>query len=157
MLAVSQIADHIQSDIRAHEQHEYYIVFIPRKLATCDYILEQEGVYGFVKLLEWDLHLIPLDEHLLSLELHDTISTLYIDGDYTMLHSIALSILNLEEQFGTIPTIHGKGHLANNVWQLVEQMKQLKQTSVIHKERGSAITDLILIDRQCDLVTTINL
>ena len=153
MLAVSQIADHIQSDIRAHEQHEYYIVFIPRKLATCDYILEQEGVYGFVKLLEWNLHLIPLDEYLLSLELHDTISTLYIDGDYTMLHSIASSILNLEEQFGTIPTVHGKGHLANNVWQLVEQMKQLKQTSVIHKERGSGITDLILIDRQCDLVT----
>jgi len=153
MLAVSQIADHIQSDNRAREQHDYYIIFVPRKLATCDYILEREGIYGFVRIMEWNLHLIPLDEDLLSLELHDSVPTLYISGNYTMLHSIVSSILNLEDQFGTIPTVHGKGHLATMVWQLVEQMKQLKHTSVIHKEGGSAISELILFDRQCDLVT----
>ena len=151
MFAVTQIADHIKTDNRAREYHEYQIIFVPRKLATCEYILEQEGVYGFAKISEWDqLHLIPMDEHLLSLERNGSLQTLYVDGDYTMLHSIAQSILLLEDVFGAIPLVHGKGHLAEMVWQLVDRLREFRHEP---KEVTPKISELILFDRQCDLIT----
>lgn len=154
MLAVSQISEHIQSDNKAREYREYKIIFVPRKLTACEFILEREGVYGFVKILEWtNLHLIPLDEHLLSLEQHNTLQSLYLDKDYTMLHTVAHSIIMLEEIYGTIPVVHGKGHLADNVWQLVDRLKDAKKDPTVLKPGGPGITELILFDRQCDLVT----
>ena len=153
MLPVSQIADHIQSDTRARRFCEYVIIFVPRRLASCEYILEREGVHGFIRFLEWNLHLIPLDEHILSLERSCSLFTLYIDGDLSMLHSVAESILLLERQHGTIPLVHGKGHLASMVWSLYSRLKELRQGGVVHQEGGSQITELILFDRSCDYVT----
>ena len=153
MLPVSQIADHVQSDIRARRMREYFIIFVPRQLAACEYILEREGVQGFIKVLEWNLHLIPLDEHILSLERHHSLFTLYIDGDMSMLHSVAESILHLERQHGTIPLVHGKGHFSSMVWSLYNRLKELQQVGVVHQEGGSQITEMILFDRACDYVT----
>ena len=156
MLTVSQIAEHIQSDNRARESRDYHIIFVPRKLSACDYILEREGIYGFIKILEWNsLHLFTLDEHLLSLELHSSLRTLYVDCDYTMLHSIAQSVLLMEDIYGTIPVVHGKGHMADKVWQLIKRLKELKKTTYNPREGGAAISELVLFDRQCDLVTPV--
>lgn len=153
MLPVSQIADHIQSDNRARVVREYVIIFVPRRHASCEYILEREGVHGFLKILEWNLHLIPLDEHLLSLERNSSLFTLHIDGDTSMLHSVAESILLLEKLHGTIPVVHGKGHIANMVWTLYGRLKELQQARVVPQEGGSQITELVLFDRSCDYIT----
>lgn len=153
MLAVSQIADHIQSDSRARRYREYIVIFVPRRLASCEYILEREGVHGLIRYMELKLHLIPLDEHLLSLERNRSPFTLYIEGDMSMLHSVAESILELERQHGTIPLVHGKGHLANMVWRLYRRLKEAHQVGTLHQGGGSQITELILFDRSCDFVT----
>ena len=153
MLPVSQIADHIQSDSRARKYREYIIIFVPRQRASCQYILEREGVHGYIKFMEWKIHLIPLDEHILSLERYQSLFTLHIDGDTSMLHSVAESILLLEKQHGTIPVIHGKGHFAAMARTLYERLKELQQVGTVHKEGGSQITELILFDRSCDYVT----
>ena len=150
--AINTICDHIKSDKRNGSHRHYHIIFVPRKMTSCEYILEKEGAYGYVKMWDWNLHLIPLDEHLLSLEYPNTARTLYFDGNYSVLHSVAMSILSLEEQFGTIPNIHGKGQFAQMVWDLVGRMKvALGRASEPH--RVSAITDLVLFDRSCDWIT----
>ncbi len=152
MIFVTQIAEHIKDDLRSGEQREYRIIFVPRKLATADYILEREGVFQYVTILEWDqLHLIPLDEHLLSLERSNAIPTLYLDGDHTMLYSIAKSVLLLEDVFGTIPLVHGKGHLAEKVWRIIGRL--VESRPITPPQQPSGISELILFDRQCDLVT----
>lgn len=152
MLGVTQIAQHVKHDIRSGQRREYSVIFVPRKLATTDYIIEREGIHEYVKVLEWDqLHLIPLDDHLLSLERNDSIPTLYLDGDHTMLHSIAKSILLLEDIFGCIPMVHGKGHLAEKVWTLLGRLKESRPLTP--PLQLPAISELILFDRQCDLVT----
>ena len=153
MLAVTQIAVHIKSDNNAGERRNYRIIFVPRKLASCDFILENEGVYGFVKILEWNMHLIPLDAHLLSLELNNTFSTLYVEEDYTMLHSIAKSLILLEDIYGSFPLVHGKGHFAQKVWDLFVRLKELRSAPTVYKVDGSLISEVVLFDRQCDLVT----
>lgn len=153
VLAVSQIAVHIQSDNRAGLRCNYRIIFVPRKLASSEFILENEGVYGFVKTYEWNLHLIPLDAHLLSLEMHNSFSTLYVQEDYTMLHSIAKSLILLEDIYGRFPLVHGKGHFAQKVWDLVVRLKEIRSTPTPYKVEGSRISEVVLFDRQCDLIT----
>ena len=151
--AVSQISGHIVSDNKSGQERNYSIIFVPRVLASCEHILEEEGVYGFVKIFQWKLLLIPLDAHLLSLERHDAFRSLYINQDYTVLHSIARSLLLLESVFGTFTVMHGKGHYAQKVWELFVRLKELGDKPRYTKAEGPGISEVLLFDRQCDLIT----
>lgn len=153
--SIVTISEHIKARLQTGDKQKCHIIFVPRRLASCEYVLEKEGHYGYVKMWDWNLRLIPLDAHLLSLEYPDTARTLYFDGNYSVLHSVAQSILALEKQFGTIPKIHGKGEFAKMVWELVGRMKEAIGESETPRSESitSKITDLVLFDRSCDWVT----
>lgn len=152
LLSMTWIAQHIQNDTNRNSR-SYNIIFVPRKLETCDFILENEGVHGYVNIYEWQLHLIPLDSHLLSLERFDSFKSLYIENDFTIMHSIAKSIITMEDLYGTIPVVHGKGDKAQMVWDLFERLKESMKKVPLPKEPGTGIAELIIFDRQTDLVT----
>ena len=152
LLAMTFIAQHIQNDPK-RDSRLYKIIFVPRKLEICDYILENEGVYGYIEIFQWNLHLIPLDANLLSLERFESFKSLYIENDFTLLHSVAKSMILLEEIYGAIPVIHGKGDKAQLAWDLFLRLKEAMKLPTKNKEGGSAITEMIILDRQSDLVT----
>jgi len=81
----------------------------------------QAGVYNHVTVREYPLHLIPLDGDVLSLET-PCFRSLYLDGDHSELHTIAASILQLENLYGTIGTIRGKGACSQQVARLLHQV-----------------------------------
>lgn len=154
LYAMSQISNHIVSDQMSKTNRKYWIIFVPRILALCEQVLEEEGVYGLVKILQWkSLLLIPLDGHLLSLELHNSFRSLYINHDYTMLHSIARSLLLLEGLFGAFPLVHGKGHYPQRVWELFKRLKELEDKPNFDQVGGPSISEVLLFDRQCDMIT----
>lgn len=152
LLPMTWIAQHIQNDAD-RDSRSYKIIFVPRKLETCDFILENEGVHGYVEMFEWQLHLIPLDAHLLSLERFSSFKSLYIDNDFTIIHSIAKSLILMEDIYGTIPIIHGKGEKAKMVWDLFLRLKEAMKLPPRTKEKGMGISEMIIFDRQNDLVT----
>ena len=151
IIAVNNIVSHIKEDLKAKESRRYEIIFVPRKLASCEYILEKDGVYGQVNIHNWNVHLVPLDEHVLSLENPETAKELILNGNLSILHSIATSLLALEQKFGTIPHFFGKGKFSVMVWEMFKRMKEAMKLppSTCHP----AITDIILFDRSCDWVT----
>lgn len=152
--AMNYIVDHIKYDYKQKEKRKYYIIFVPRVLASCEYILEREGVIGQVQILNWTVNLIPLDEHVLSLEYPNTARTLLLDGNYSVLHSVATSLLLLEEQFGTIPKIHGKGKFSSMVYEMFTRMKEALGKDTFVKSNGDMdISEVVLFDRTCDLIT----
>lgn len=151
LLSMTWIAQHIQNDTH-RDTRSYSIIFVPRKLETCEFILENEGVYGYLKIFEWNLHLIPLDANLLSLERFDSFKSLYVEKDFTILHSVASSMILLEDIFGSIPVVHGKGDQARIVWDLFLRLKEAKLPPRL-REGGSGISQMIIFDRSCDLVT----
>lgn len=150
--STAAIANHISRDIKDGVRIIYNIIFVPRKLACCDLILESEGVYGQVQVYDWNLYLIPLDEHILSLEVPDATQALYINGDYTLLHSVAQSVLQLETLYGSIKTFQSKGQLSKNVWDMLQRLKTAYKIKDEGFE-GHQISELIMIDRSVDLVT----
>lgn len=152
LLSMTWIAQHIQNDSN-RDTRTYKIIFVPRKLETCDYILENEGVYGYIEMFQWNLHLIPLDANLLSLERFESFKSLYVENDFTLLHSVAKSLVLLEEIYGAIPVIHGKGDKAQMAWDLYLRMKDAMKLPPRNKQGGSQITEMIILDRLTDLVT----
>ena len=154
ILSMNHITEHIKSDSVAKTKRNYHIIFVPRRLASCEHLLEKAGVYGYVTMLEWSrLNFIPLDEDLLSLEYPDTARTLILDGNFSVLHSVASSILALEEQFGVIPLFHGKGQYSKMVWEMVVRMKEARGLYDVEGKSRGLFSEIILFDRNCDWVT----
>jgi hypothetical protein len=157
LLSMTWIAQHIQNDPK-RDMRSYKIIFVPRMLETCNFILENEGVYGYVQMFEWQLHLIPLDANLLSLERFNSFRELYIDNDVTIVHSIAKSLILIEDIYGTVPVIHGKGRIAKMVWDLFLRLKEAMKLPPRPKGSGpspgrTGFSEIIIFDRQNDLVT----
>ena len=152
---MQHIVDHIKSDLKRKEMvRQYNIIFVPRKLASCEYILEREGVIGHVKILNWNLNLIPLDDQLLSLEHPNTAKTLLLEGNYSILHLVATSLMDLEDKFGTFRVIHGKGQFSEMVWEMYARLKENRGINdSIPRRRGPGISEVILFDRSCDWIT----
>ena len=150
--SVSDIANHIAQDKKDGVIVVYHVIFVPRKLACCDMILETEGVLGHVTIHDWNLFLIPLDEHILSLEVPEATQALYLHNDYTLLHSVAQSILQLEVIYGKIKTFQSKGQLSSNIKELMDRLKEAYE---LRDDEGKApeISELIMVDRSVDLVT----
>jgi hypothetical protein len=59
-------------------EHEFSIFWVPRRTMTSDQLLEEAGVLGEASVNEWPLFFVPLADDVLSLELEDAVSDLYL-------------------------------------------------------------------------------
>ena len=60
--------------------HEIYVFWVPRRTLVSNKILEDEGVLGDINVSELPLFFLPLENDLLSLELDDAFSDLFLVG-----------------------------------------------------------------------------
>lgn len=71
--------DHIKRLRReSHTEHEFYIFWVPRRTLVSDQLLEDAGVLGEASVSEWPLFLVPLADDVMSLELEDAVTDLYL-------------------------------------------------------------------------------
>lgn len=74
---------------------------------------QSEGVYGNVtQLLEWQLHLLPLDKDLLTMDEPSAFRELKAHQDPSCLMRAARAIMQLQMIYGLVPRIAGKGRAA---------------------------------------------
>lgn len=59
-------------------EHEFSIFWVPRRTLVSNAILEETGIIGDVNVGEFSLHFLPLEQDVLSLELDDSFSDLYL-------------------------------------------------------------------------------
>lgn len=59
-------------------EHEFSVFWVPRRTLVSNQILEEEGVIGDVSVAEFPLYFLPLENDVLSLELPDAFSDLYL-------------------------------------------------------------------------------
>lgn len=144
------IADQINAEKNAGHKRSYTILMVPRKLHVCERVLEQEGVFGYVSIDEYQLDLIPLDKDVLSLELPEFFRSYFLDGDQTWCHTAARALLNLQQVFGLIPNVYGIGRSAQIVHEMTDVLFELEGEP---KQLNHEIGSVFLIDRAADLVT----
>lgn len=59
-------------------EHEFTIFWVPRRTLVSNAILEETGIIGDVNVAEFSLYFVPLEQDVLSLELEDAFSDLYL-------------------------------------------------------------------------------
>nr|CAB3267636.1 vacuolar protein sorting-associated protein 33B [Phallusia mammillata] len=149
--AMRHIAAHIHSDRRAEKMRAYKIFMVPRCLHVCESILEQEGVFGPNLIEDLNIGFIPLDQDIISLENPALLNSVFMEGDFTWLHTVAHSIVGLQTTFGTIPNVYGQGHAAKIVESLTNTL-----TSELGEKKSPLqhqIGHLVVLDRDVDYVT----
>jgi hypothetical protein len=153
--------DHIKRLQRESQTgHEFSIFWVPRKTLVSEKILEEAGVLGDTTTSEFPLYFLPLEKDLLSLELRDSFSDLYLHRDPTPTFLLARALMLIQQKHGLFPRITGKGDNAKRVADLLARMRQeliagedTNETSKLGLTPSTTIESLIVIDREVDYAT----
>ncbi|KAF2266070.1 Sec1-like protein [Lojkania enalia] len=143
-------------------EHEFSIFWVPRRTVVSDQLLEEAGVLGEASVSEWPLFFVPLADDVLSLELDDAVTDLYLRKDPTTIYLAAKALMLQQQKHGLFPRIIGKGDNAKRLADLLIRMR----TEVTASEGNCgnsflgltpslAIDSIIIIDREVDFPTAL--
>uniref|UniRef100_A0A2S2PDZ3 Vacuolar protein sorting-associated protein 33A n=1 Tax=Schizaphis graminum TaxID=13262 RepID=A0A2S2PDZ3_SCHGA len=141
-----------QDDLK---QREYHLFFVPTRSLLCEKRLERKGVLGnFVLIEEFCCFLFPLENDLMSMEMNDCYKELSLENDPTCLYRVAQAIVSLEDLYGRIGRVTGKGPVVKQVWELVSKISlEPRKPNSKANRNYKTIDHLVLIDRSVDLMT----
>ncbi|OOQ90116.1 vacuolar sorting protein [Penicillium brasilianum] len=143
-------------------EHEFSIFFAPRRTLVGNAVLEEAGIIGDVNIAEFPLYFLPLEQDILSLELEDAFSDLYLHKDPGCIFHAAKALMGIQQRHGYFPRIVGKGDNARRLADLLLRMRK-----ELDAEESSGLADpstrgllpsadtenLIIIDRDVDFGT----
>ncbi|KAF2403956.1 putative vacuolar sorting protein [Trichodelitschia bisporula] len=161
---VTAVAEQIKK-LRQNSQvdHEFNVIWVPRRTLISDQLLEEAGVLGEVNVHEYPLFFMPLADDLLSLELDDAFGDLYLRKDPTPIFLSAKALMLMQQKHGLFPRIIGKGDNAKRLADLLIRMRSEltagEQTdgsgSTLDLAPSQSIESLIIIDREVDFPTVL--
>ncbi|KAH9815664.1 Vacuolar protein sorting-associated protein 33A [Teratosphaeria destructans] len=146
--------------------HDFNIIWVPRRTLVSNLILEEHGVLGEANITELQLHFIPLEQDLLSLELDDAFGELTLRKDPTTIFASAQALMKLQKQYGLFPRILGKGDNAKKLADLLVRMRNEDEVNATSDPSNTYLTsfgltpsslveNLFIIDREVDFPTTL--
>uniref|UniRef100_A0A3B4B7C4 VPS33B late endosome and lysosome associated n=1 Tax=Periophthalmus magnuspinnatus TaxID=409849 RepID=A0A3B4B7C4_9GOBI len=138
------------SDKAVGRVRRYKIIFTPQKFFACEAILEEHGAFGDVSCDQWDFHLLPVDDDIISLELPEFFTDTFLAGDQRWVRTVGSALHLLHSLFGPFSKVYGIGRIAKMVYESFRIQLQTEET----RTRGDAqIGNVFIIDRDVDLVT----
>ncbi|KAF2435750.1 Sec1-like protein [Tothia fuscella] len=160
---VTAIAEQIRM-LRHNGQvdHEFSVLWVPRRTLVSDQIFEEAGVLGEVNVHEYPLYFMPLADDLLSLELDDAFKDLYLWQDPSAIFTSAKALMLMQQKHGLFPRIIGKGDNAKRLADLLVRMRSEISaddesggagSSMLDLAPSQSIESLIIIDREVDFPT----
>jgi hypothetical protein len=154
--------------VRSESQvnHEFTIIWVPRRTLVSNAILEEHGVLGDAVISELFLHFVPLEQDLLSLELDTSFSELYLRKDPTSIFASARALMLLQKQYGLFPRMLGKGDDAKRLIDLLQRMRSEEDVETSSGSNSqylgsfsltpsALIEHLVVIDRSIDFPTAL--
>ncbi|KAL9102761.1 MAG: hypothetical protein Q9163_002123 [Psora crenata] len=138
-------------------EHEFCVVWVPRRTLVSDKILEESGVLGDLSVEVLPLYFIPLERDVLSLCLEDSFGDIYLRKDPTSIFLAAQALMGIQNTHGLFPRIIGKGEKANRLMELLLRMRTEAEAednvTTFGPMPSSYIESLIVIDREIDFAT----
>ncbi|KAI6651228.1 Vacuolar protein sorting-associated protein 33B-like isoform X1 [Oopsacas minuta] len=150
---INKICRHVNYDLDQNINRNYLIIFVPFKTILCEELIESYALLDFVELHEWHIELIPLDSDLLSLESSHSLKNYLINECSSMPRLVASTLytlfqVNISNQFH----LHLLGEQADKVFQVFNYLKSMPLANKPIVNR-CYFTDVILVDRNIDLIT----
>ncbi|KAH7076922.1 Sec1 family-domain-containing protein [Paraphoma chrysanthemicola] len=162
VMAVAEQIKRIRRDSQV--EHEFSIFWVPRRTMVSDQLLEAAGVLGEASVSEWPLFFVPLADDVLSLELDDAASDLYLKKDPTCIYLAAKALMLQQQKSGLFPRIIGKGDNGKRLADLLIRMRtevtagetsSNPAPSFLGLAPSSTVDSLIIIDREVDFPTVL--
>lgn len=144
--------------------HDFTVIWVPRRTLVSNLILEEHGVLGEASILELNLHFVPLESDLLSLELDGSFNDLILRKDPTCIYASAQALMLLQKKYGLFPRILGKGDNAKRLADLLDRMRSEEEVNASADPNNtyllsfgltpsSVVENLIIVDREVDFPT----
>eukprot|EP01097_Dermamoeba_algensis_P004188 TRINITY_DN2773_c0_g1_i1.p1 TRINITY_DN2773_c0_g1~~TRINITY_DN2773_c0_g1_i1.p1 ORF type:complete len:623 (-),score=99.24 TRINITY_DN2773_c0_g1_i1:17-1885(-) len=150
---MKSVAEQISGDLSFNIRKNYFLYFVPQRSLLCERILEQEGVFGFLKLGFFPLDFIPLDTDVISLQNSSSFKETVVEHDFTSLFHLARALDRLQNFFGKFKAIKGKGVASQYVRQVMKNLESWKDQDAFDNTPTSLVNQVILFDRSIDLLT----
>jgi vacuolar protein sorting-associated protein 33A len=139
------------------------VFFVPKRTVMVHHVLRENGIVddGTVRdpntvaatIEDLEIDLFPLDNDVLSMEMPTVYRDLFLDGDLSILKTIARTLVKLQSAFtGQIPNLYGKGAMARKVLEMMKRMKADIDSDYL-SEIPTTIDTLVVVDRGVDLLT----
>ncbi|XP_065225969.1 vacuolar protein sorting-associated protein 33B [Planococcus citri] len=155
LVLVKHICDHINAEVSKNEKSRtsFYLILVPRKLFSVMQLLEEEGVYERVTVFSLHWELIPLDNNsILSLEMKNFFSYLFVNGDQSFLPVAAKSIWSTFFLWGNPCTRICIGNHSQSVSKMINTyFEELGRP----QRNNSDIDCCIIVDRDVDYMSTL--
>jgi len=162
--AVAQQIKHIRQE--SSVDHDFTIIWFPRRTLLSDRILEENGVLGEANITQFPLYFISLEPDILSLELEDAFSDVYLRKDPTSIFHSAKALMLLQKSSGLFPRILGKGDNARRLADLLIRMRSEEDVNASSDPSNtylsgfgmtpsSVVDNLIIVDREVDFATAL--
>jgi hypothetical protein len=152
-LVVRQVLHHIQEERQMTSgsrplQHHMILATGSFGTTAVSRLVEEEGLWGEVKLhvLSWEF--LKLDEGIWSLEYLTSLKSLMIQNDLTLIKPIAKAIWALQLLLGKPTLTLAQGSLASKVISLIDTFKWPKENSRKGNEGGLGC--LVIVSRDVD-------
>lgn len=97
------------------------IILVPRSLITIEKQLEEEGVFGYVQIFEFQWDFIHLGDSLLSLEMIDFYKNIFIEESQSLLLPVAKALWTTFMVFGLPNTVCVNGKSSTAVYKLLNR------------------------------------
>ncbi|KAK3930809.1 Vacuolar protein sorting-associated protein 33B [Frankliniella fusca] len=150
LISAKRVCDQVNAEQR--KDLDYHIIIVPRRLAAIDHLLEEEGLWGRLKVHMFQWEPIQLDIGLMSLELPSLFPQLFVDGDQTLLPAVAKSLWSLQMLLGRAQVTMTLGKFAKQVQSMTEVlMSQLGESDRPQTDIGC----VVLVDRDVDYAATL--
>lgn len=103
--------------------YSFYILLVPYRTQLAVQFLRDSKLYEFVTLYDLEINLIPTDNDLISMEITNSLSSIYLKHDYTPLKDIARAVLKLQVLYGAFRSFHSIGPLSRSVLNLMKELQ----------------------------------
>lgn len=97
------------------------IILVPRSIITIEKQLEEEGVYGFVQIFEFQWDFIHLGDSLLSLEMIDFYKNVFVEENQSLLLPVAKALWTAFVVFGFPKTVCVNGKFSTAIYKLLKK------------------------------------
>lgn len=117
------------------------IILVPRSLITIEKQFEEEGVYGYVQIFEFQWDFIHLGDSLLSLEMIDFYKNVFLEENQSLLLPVAQALWTNFMVLGFPKTVCINGKYSTAVYKLLDMCFKEKGTPVIVNNACFCILD----------------
>lgn len=154
LISARLVCDQVNSNLGRSVKMTYGVIVVPRLLHVISSLFEAEGIYEHITLGQYSYELIPLEDHILSLEFDDIVSQLWLHQDTAYLAPIAKTLFNLRGIYGDFSHIVAVGQYSQSILRMQTEFERIYSNNLkAHNRQESDIPTLILVDRDIDWVT----